>query len=89
MADIRINPDQVDSISGQFGSKRGELEALVAQANSLMSSLQGAWTGSRANKTFQDWESLKPSLTSAIQTLQHASDVLKAAAADFRAADSV
>ncbi len=89
MADIRINPDQVDGVSGQFASKRGELEGLVGQANSLMASLQGAWTGARANKTQQEWESLKPSLTSAIQTLQHAADVLKAAAADFRSADSV
>lgn len=89
MTDIRINPDQVDSVSSQFASKRGELEGLVGQANSMMSSLQGAWTGARATKTYNEWESLKPSLTTAIQTLQHASDVLKAAASDFRAADSV
>ena len=89
MADIRINPDQVDSVSSQFTSKRGELEGLVSQANSLMSSLQGAWTGTRATKTYNEWESLKPSLTTAIQTLQHASDVLKSAASDFRSADSV
>ncbi len=89
MADIRINPDQVDSVSSQFASRRGELESLVGQANSLMSSLQGAWTGSRATKTFNEWESLKPSLNTAIQTLQHASDVLKSAATDFRNTDSI
>ena len=89
MADIRINPDQVDSVSAQFGSRRGELEALVAQANSLMASLQGAWTGTRATKTYNEWESLKPSLNNAVQTLQTASNLLKAAAADFRSADSV
>ena len=89
MADIRINPDQVDSVSSQFGAKRGELEALVSQANSLMASLQGAWTGQRAQKTYQEWEALKPSLTNAIQTMQTASNLLKGAAADFRAADSV
>ena len=89
MADIRINPDQVDSVSSQFASKRGELEALVGQANSLMASLQGAWTGQRAQKTFQEWNALKPSLTKAIETLQIASTLLKGAAADFRAADSV
>jgi len=88
MAQIKINPDQVDSTAGQFGSKRGELEALVGQANSLMASLQGAWTGDRANKTQQEWESLKPNLTNAINTLQSASDMLKAAATAFRGADS-
>ena len=88
MADIRINPDDVDSTGGQFGSKRGELEALVGQANKLMAMLQGAWTGNRAQKTFNEWETLKPSLTKAVQTLQRASELLKAAAADFRAADS-
>ena len=88
MADIRINPDQVDSVSSQFGSKRGELEALVGQANSLMASLQGAWTGERAQKTYQEWEALKPSLTNAVQTLQTASTMLKGAANAFRTADS-
>ena len=88
MADIRINPDQVEGIGGQFGSKRGELEALVGQANSLMSSLQGAWTGTRATKTFNEWETLKPSLTNAVQTLQQASNMLKAAATAFRGVDS-
>lgn len=89
MAEIKINPDQVDSTASQFASRRGELEALVSQANGLMNSLQGAWTGLRATKTYNEWESLKPSLTGAINTLQHASDVLKAAAQDFRSADSV
>lgn len=88
MAEIRINPDQVESTGAQFGAKRGELEALVSQAQSLMNALQGAFTGQRATAIFNEWSSMQPSLKSAIQTLQSASELLKRAANDFRAADS-
>jgi len=89
MAQIIINPEEVDGVSSQFGTKRGEMESVVNQAKSMMNNLQGQWKGQRANKTFGEWSSLQPNLQAAIQTLQHASDVLKAAASDFRAADNV
>lgn len=88
MAEIRINPDQVDSTGNQFSSKRGELEALVAQAQGLMNSLQGVFTGTRATAIFNEWNGMQPNLKNAITTLQSASDLLKRAATDFRAADS-
>ncbi len=89
MADIRINPEQVQNTGGQFNTKRGELDALIAQANSLMTSLQGAWTGQRANKTFGQWAEMQPNLKAASATLEAAGQLLKAAATDFSAADSV
>lgn len=89
MAKIQIDPDQVESVSGQFSTKRGELDALIGQSNNLMKGLQGAWTGSRATKTFSEWESLRPNLQAAEETLQRASELLKAAAADFRSADTM
>lgn len=88
MAEIRINPDQVETTSQQFGSKRGELDALVQQANALMRSLEGAFTGQRATAIFNEWNGLQPNLKNAVQTLQQASDLLRRAATDFRAADS-
>ena len=89
MAEIRINPDQVQNAGNQFKTKRGELDALIAQANSLMTSLQGAWTGQRANKTFGQWAEMQPNLKAASATLEAAGELLKAAANDFRSADSV
>jgi WXG100 family type VII secretion target len=88
MVEIRVNPDQVDNTGKQFATKRGELEALISQANSLMNSLQGAFTGSRASAIFAEWNSMQANLKNSVQTLQQASDLLKRAATDFRSADS-
>lgn len=88
MAEIRINPDQVESTGNQFNAKRGELDALTSQAQSLMNSLQGVFAGQRATAIFNEWNSMQPNLKNAIQTMQMASDLLKRAANDFRAADS-
>lgn len=88
MADIRINPDQVENTGNQFNAKRGELDGLITQANGLMKSLQGAWTGQRATKTFSQWEEMQPSLKAASETLTAAGGLLKAAAVEFRGVDN-
>jgi WXG100 family type VII secretion target len=89
MAQIVINPEEVAAVSSQFMTKRGEMDAVVNQAKSMMTNLSGQWKGQRSNKTFAEWSSLQPNLVAAIATLERASLVLKAAAADFSAADSV
>lgn len=88
MGGIVINPDQVDDTGNQFSTKRGELETLNQQANSLMNNLQGVFRGQRATAIFNDWNAMQPSLKEAVATLEQASTLLKRAAADFRAADS-
>lgn len=88
MAEIRINPEQVETTGNQFNSKADELNALVSQANSLMTSLEGAFTGQRATAIFGEWRGMQPGLKNAVETLRQASILLKRAAADFRAADS-
>lgn len=88
MAVIRIDPSQVESTGNQFNSKSDELNALVQQANSLMTSLQGAFTGQRATAIFGEWNGMQPGLKNAVETLRQASILLKRAASDFRAADS-
>lgn len=88
MAEIRINPDQVEATGNQFNSKSNELSGLVQQANSLMNSLEGAFTGQRATAIFGEWRSMQPGLKQAVQQLLEASTLLKRAASDFRAADA-
>jgi WXG100 family type VII secretion target len=88
MTVIRIEPGQVSNVGSQFLSKSSELEGLVAQARSLMSSLEGQFTGQRATRIFQEWEQMQPSLTSAIQALQQAGNLLQRAATSFESTDS-
>lgn len=88
MPQIMIDPDQVDSTGGQFSTKRGELESLLSNARSLMTNLQGAFKGQRATAIFNEWNGMQTNLNNAVTALQQASDLLKRAATDFRAADS-
>lgn len=88
MAVIRIDPAQVDSTGGQFLARRADLEGLVGQARNLMDSLRGQFSGQRANAIFGEWEGMQTNLTTAIQTLQAAGDLLKKAAADFATTDA-
>lgn len=88
MTVIRIETGQVDSTGSQFHSKRGELESLVSQAQSMMNNLEGQFTGTRATKIFNEWHAMEPNLKAAIQSMQDAGDLLKRAAADFSQADS-
>ncbi|HPC05752.1 MAG TPA: WXG100 family type VII secretion target [Anaerolineaceae bacterium] len=88
MTVIRIDPGQVETTGNQFNSKSDELNALIGQANSLMTSLEGAFTGQRATAIFGEWKSMQPGLKNAVETLRQASVLLKRAATDFRAADS-
>lgn len=87
MSVIRIDPAQVESTGNQFISKGGELEALVSQAKSTMNSLQGQFTGQRAQKIFSEWEGMQGNLRSAIGTLEQAGNLLKRAAGDFSRVD--
>ena len=88
MAKIIADPSQLQATGSQFLTKRGDLEALVSQANSLMNSLQGQFAGQRATRIYGEWGGMQPNLTAAIQTLQAAGDLLKRASADFAQADS-
>jgi WXG100 family type VII secretion target len=88
MAEIRINPEQVDSAGTQFSTKRAELESLIQQANSLINNLRSSFTGGRASAIYSEWDGMQNNLKTAVTTLDQAGTLLKRAAADFRTADS-
>ena len=87
MADIRINPAEVDGVGGQFTTKAGELDGLIQQANSMMNNLRPTFTGNRANKAFGEWEGMQTNLRNAVEVLNQASRTLKEAASAFAAVD--
>jgi WXG100 family type VII secretion target len=88
MAQILVDPDQVDGTSTQFSTKRGELETLINNARTMMTNLQASFKGQRSNAIMGEWNGMQTGLNNAVAALQQASDLLKRAAADFRAADS-
>lgn len=85
---IRIDTGQVASVGSQFMGRQSDLEALVTQARSLMNSLEGQFTGNRAQRIFQEWEQMQPSLNAAIQSLGQAGQLLQRASQAFSETDS-
>ncbi len=85
---IRIDTGQVSNVGSQFMGRQSDLEALVVQARSLMSSLEGQFTGNRAQRIFQEWQAMQPSLNAAIQSLGQAGQLLQRASTAFGEADS-
>ena len=88
MPQILVDPDQVDSTSAQFSTKRGELDTLINNARTMMTNLQASFKGQRSTAIMGEWQNMQTGLNNAVTNLQAASDLLKRAAADFRAADS-
>lgn len=87
MSVIKIDPGEVQSTGGQFLKMQSEVEGLVSKARSDMSNLEGQFTGVRAGKIFGQWRDMQGSLTSAINTLQEAGNLLNRAAQDFSEVD--
>ena len=85
---IRIDTGQVAGIASQLMARQSDLEALVLQARSLMASLEGQFTGNRAQRIFMEWEQMQPSLDAAIQSLGQAGQLLQRSSVAFSETDS-
>jgi uncharacterized protein YukE len=82
-----IDTSQVSGIGSQLVSRQSDLEALVNQARSSMNSLEGQFTGPRAQRIFQEWQGMQTSLNAAIQSLGQAGQLLQRAATAYDAAN--
>jgi WXG100 family type VII secretion target len=89
MATIQINPDDVESTGNEFTRIHGDVNGLVTKARSTMNTLEGQFRGIRAQAIFNQWNEMLPRLSSAIEVLDEAGMLLKNAASDFRAADTL
>ncbi len=84
---IQINPDEVRDTGMKFSNMHNDVNQLVAQARTMMSTLEGNFKGKRAGQIFGEWEQMLPSLNSAAESLEAAGRLLSSAAEDFSAAD--
>lgn len=89
MAVIHINPDDVESTGIEFTQMHSDVNGLVTKARGTMNTLEDQFKGVRARAIFDQWNDMLPRLTSAIQVLDDAGLLLKNAATDFRAADTL
>jgi uncharacterized protein YukE len=53
-----------------------------------MNNLEGQFTGNRAQRIYQEWQGMQPSLNAAIQALGQAGQLLQRAGTAFSEADN-
>lgn len=89
MTQIIVTPDQLRDYGSKFGNSSNQVQDLLNQVQNLVNTLQGgAWKGNRANKFYGDWGAMKPQVAKAIETLNQASQILKAAGDAFGGVDN-
>lgn len=88
MAQITANVEDLEAKSGQFTKKSEDLRTLVTSTNQMMQELQVTFSGKRAKEIQDLWAGYQKTLGDAVSTLAETGNLLKRAAADFRAADS-
>lgn len=88
MTVIRIDTGQIQDAGASFERQSGEVQQLIGQAQTLMNSLEGQFTGQRAQRIFSEWQEMQPRLRTAHESLLQASNLMKRAAQDFTQVDS-
>jgi uncharacterized protein YukE len=88
MAQIRINPQEIDSSASKFALTSSELRSLIYNTNYLVINLKSSFVGKKADIYYTKWESELPNLIHVLDTLESTNVLLKQLAASFQAADS-
>ena len=83
----RFDSGELQRVSGQFTTKAGELDTLINQAKSAMTSLEASWEGPRKTRTFNEWQNMQKNLLAAVDTLRATSKFLKDAATAYEAVE--
>ncbi len=67
---IRVTPEQLQSISGQLNSGAGEIESINSQLKSQVAPLGGDWAGvaqARFHELWAEWERSSQGIQHALQ----------------------
>ena len=87
MANIRLNPDQLDSRAAEYSTQGNTLSQLIQKMDSLNNQLQSEWEGDSQKKFEETYKELKPGFQKAVELIDDLSKSLKATAQRMRDAD--
>jgi WXG100 family type VII secretion target len=88
MSQIRISPDQVRQMSGQFRQASQDSQNILGNLTNAVNNMQGEWEGMTQQRFFQEFEQWKASMSQFTQLLDSVSQQLDALAARFETVDS-
>jgi len=88
MSQIRISPDQVRQMSGQFKQASQQSQQIMSNLQNTVNSMQGDWEGMTQQRFYQEFEQWKASMTQYSQLLDNIGQQLDAIAARFQQIDT-
>jgi WXG100 family type VII secretion target len=88
MSQIRISPDQVRQMSGQFRQASQDSQNILGNLTNAVNNMQGEWEGMTQQRFFQEFEQWKASMGQFTQLLDSVSQQLDALATRFESVDS-
>ncbi|PJI07948.1 MULTISPECIES: WXG100 family type VII secretion target [Clostridium] len=88
MALIKITPEELESLAGQFSQSSEESQQMVSRLGSGIAGVQQNWAGVSATKFFGEYQEWSKTMTGYVQLLQQISTELKQQAQKFREVDA-
>ncbi|HET6261504.1 MAG TPA: WXG100 family type VII secretion target [Chloroflexia bacterium] len=88
MSRIKISPEQVRQLSGQFKQASQESQQIFNNLSSSVNNIQGEWEGVTQQRFFQEYEQWKTSMSQFVQLLDSIGAQLDTVAARFENVDS-
>ena len=87
MVRIKVTPEQVRQVSGEFKRASGDSQQLVSRLQQAVNNLQPDWEGMTQQKFYSDFQQWQTSMRNFVELLNSISQQLDAIAARFEAAD--
>ena len=88
MSQIRVSPDQVRQMSGQFKQASQDSQQILGNLANSVNNMQGQWEGMTQQKFFQEFEQWKSSMNQFTQLLDSVSHQLDDLATRFETIDA-
>ncbi|WP_242217363.1 WXG100 family type VII secretion target [Bacillus cereus group sp. BfR-BA-01380] len=88
MAEIKVTPEQLDQIAGNFTNAAGEAQQQINRLEGDINSLEGQWAGTTQAKFRDEFTQSKQAMQQYIPILENISTELKRIAEKFRSVDN-
>jgi len=88
MARIKVSPEQVRQVAGQFRQASQQSQEITNNLNRTMSSLQPEWEGLTQQRFYAEYEQWRTAMNQFVQLLNNIGQQLDAVAEKFAATDA-
>lgn len=87
MARIRITPEQVRQVAGQFAQAANQSQEMVTRLTNAVNAMQPEWEGMTSQRFYSDFQQWSTQMTRFVELLNSISTQLNQIADRFAAAD--